>query len=120
MAAATQEFCRLALGLSWYQALAVALAAAPLGALWLFACQRLRPGAARLLAVAPLVAVNLVLPRLFCRWTDINTTVIASFAIAWLCSFKVGELCFPVGGGCRREELRGEMVAMGRGAGFKA
>ena len=38
--------------------------------------QRLLPGAARLAAAAPVVALNLLASKLPCRWTDINTSVL--------------------------------------------
>lgn len=46
------------------------------------------PGSCRLLAVLPVVAANLLLPRLFCRGTDATAVVLVAFNTAWLSSFK--------------------------------
>lgn len=60
-------WCRTSVGLSYELASASVAAALPLCAFWLHACtRRLRPGGARILAAAPVVAANLMLCRLFC------------------------------------------------------
>lgn len=71
------ELCHTTLGLSYTQALALVAAYALASALWLHAAgQRLLPGAARLVAAAPVVALNLLASKLPCRWADINTSVL--------------------------------------------
>lgn len=70
---------RSSLGLSLSAAGAVGAAAHLAGAVWLYLWDRrcsLPPGASRLAAAAPLVAVNLVLPLLFCRSQDAITMLI--------------------------------------------
>ena len=73
----TAEFCRTTLGLSYGQALLPVGALVLLCGLWLYAAgRRWPPGAARLAAVVAVVAVNALIPKLFCRWEDTVIVVI--------------------------------------------
>lgn len=67
------------LGLSLSAAGAAGAAVHLAGAAWLYLWDRqccLRPGSSRLTAAVPLVALNLVLPLLFCRSQDAITMLI--------------------------------------------
>lgn len=71
------EWCRASLGWSYADAVLALSVAAPVMALFLHATgQRLLPGAARAAVALPCVLLNLLLAKLFCRWTDINTTIL--------------------------------------------
>ena len=77
MAASPSEFCHASLGWTYGQALAVTCALVLGCGLWLYAVgQRAAPGRWRLAAAAPVLVVNAVLPKLFCRWDDITTIVL--------------------------------------------
>ena len=86
-----EEWCRASIGWSYPQALSVVALVSVWSGLWLWAVGRRlkQPGAARLAAAAPVVAANLALPKLFCRWVDSTTIVLVAFNCAWICSFKV-------------------------------
>ncbi|KAL4446749.1 hypothetical protein ABPG77_007993 [Micractinium sp. CCAP 211/92] len=93
------------LGLSLSAAGAAGAAVHLAGAAWLYLWDRhccLRPGSSRLTAAVPLVALNLVLPLLFCRSQDAITMLITVFNLTWLSTFKAlswalnrGPLCMP-------------------------
>ena len=77
MAASLREFCHASLGWTYEQALLVTCALVLGCGLWLYAVgQRAAPGRWRLAAAAPVLVVNAVLPKLFCRWDDITTIVL--------------------------------------------
>lgn len=64
-------WCRTALGWSYGLSMGVAAVVPLFCGLWLYAWGRvLPPGAGRLAVVAPVVAINLLVPKLFCRFTD--------------------------------------------------
>lgn len=46
-------------------------------------------GICRLLAVLPLLVLNTVAPKLFCRGLDATTVLLVAFDVWWLASFKV-------------------------------
>ena len=75
--AMAQELCHTTLGISFEHALCCSLAALLGCGLWLWAWgRRLPPGPWRLAAAAPVVALNFVLPKLFCRWEESTTIVL--------------------------------------------
>ncbi|KAL4425431.1 hypothetical protein ABPG75_009447 [Micractinium tetrahymenae] len=82
---------RNSLGIDFSAALAAAAATHLAGAAWLHFWDRRRclpPGGSRLAVVAPVVALNLVTPLLFCRSEDAIARLIATFNLTWLASFK--------------------------------
>lgn len=88
--------CRASSLLTFEHALGVAAAATLASGLWLWAWgRRLPPGAARLAAAAPVVAINLLLPVLFCRWEQCTTILLLSFNNSWIANFKVRSSCLP-------------------------
>lgn len=83
-----------------------------LGAVWLSAWRGLRPGAPRLAAAAPVLALHSAAPWLLFRRVpphgpagpgepdpDIVTLVLLEFALVWLANFKVGWWQGAAGGG---------------------
>jgi len=70
-------FCRHSLGWSYGRALWFTCLGTLVGGAWIHAAgQRLLPGGARLAAVVPVVALNLFLSKLFCRYEDAITLLI--------------------------------------------
>ncbi|KAL4856101.1 Alanine--tRNA ligase [Chlorella vulgaris] len=99
--------CREAAALTLHQAYGVTAAVMLVGGLWLFvAGKRLAPGAARLVAAAPVVVANVLLPlALFCRWEECTSLLLISFNCSWIAAFKAlswavdrGALCMQPGG----------------------
>lgn len=74
--AAEAELCHTSLGWSYSQALAAVSLVMLWCGFWLHLAGRvLPPGFRRLAAAAPVVAINFLLPTLFCRWEESTTIV---------------------------------------------
>ena len=78
--------------LPYQRALGLAIAVEVVAAAWLWLLRTQAPGLRRLLAVLPVILVNLCLPRLFSRQTALVTIILIAFN-AWLSTFKVGVSC---------------------------
>lgn len=73
----SRELCHTSLGLSFEAALAIELVIVCASALWLWALGRyLPPGHGRLAAAAAVSAINVLLPKFFCRWDDTVTIIL--------------------------------------------
>ena len=71
------EFCHASLGWTYEQALLVTFTAVLGCWMWLWAVgQRAAPGGWRLAATTPVLIVNALLPKLFCRWEDTTTIIL--------------------------------------------
>ncbi|KAL4425430.1 hypothetical protein ABPG75_009446 [Micractinium tetrahymenae] len=107
------ELCRSSLGLSFEQALALALAVVSASGLWLWALgRRLPPGRGRLAAAAIVCAINVLLPKLFCRWDDTVTIILTSFNFMWLTSFKAVSWALGRGALCAQRFTPAQFLAV--------
>lgn len=83
------DLCRTDFAVNYGDAVGGVLAFGILSGLWLRMLDGvLQPGFLRAFAVLPVVAGNLIAPKLFCRGLDAITVILVAFNTMWLCSFK--------------------------------
>lgn len=89
------DLCRTDFAVNYGDAVGGVLAFGILSGLWLRMLDGvLQPGFLRAFAVLPVVAGNLIAPKLFCRGLDAITVILVAFNTMWLCSFKVTAFVF--------------------------